>query len=117
MRRVPALTLITITSLLFTAIWFGSTSTANSARKTSDAARDYGNSCASCHGSDGRAKTFKAKFNGAKDLTKPEWQESVSDSHIFNVISNGRKKMPAFGTKFSQARIEALVKFVRGLRK
>ncbi|MDT4968818.1 MAG: hypothetical protein QOJ64_3555 [Acidobacteriota bacterium] len=117
MKQATTLSVMVLAIFLLTGTWFGSTIIANSTGKASDAARDYGNSCASCHGSDGRAKTFKAKFNGAKDLTKPEWQESVSDSHIFNVISNGRKKMPPFGAKFSQARIEALVRFVRGLRK
>ena len=81
------------------------------------AAAIWSKECATCHGKDGRAQTFKAKFNGAKDLTKPSWQESASDSHIFNVISNGHEKMPAFGKKLSQAEIESMVAYVRRLKR
>ncbi len=60
------------------------------------AATLYAKQCASCHGKDGRAKTFKAKFNQARNLTEHGWQEAVSDERIFNSIANGRgKKMPA----------------------
>jgi mono/diheme cytochrome c family protein len=91
-----------------------STGTAVSTRT---AAQLYSKNCASCHGKDGRAKTFKAKFNHARNLTEPGWQEAVSDERIFNSITNGRgKKMPAFGKKFTEAEINSLVLLVRGLR-
>jgi cytochrome c6 len=80
------------------------------------AAELYSKNCASCHGKDGRAKTFKAKFNHARNLTEPGWQEAVSDERIFNSITNGRKKMPAFAKKITEAEINSLVLFVRGLR-
>ena len=89
----------------------------SSSQKRRTAATIWNKECASCHGQDGRAKTFKAKFNGAKDLTKPSWQESASDEHIFNVIVNGHEKMPAFGKKLSQAEIESMVAYVRRLKK
>ena len=77
----------------------------------------YKKYCASCHGNDGRSKTFKAKFNRARDLTDGEWQARVSDERIFNAISNGRGKMPGFEKKMSLAEIESLVTFVRGLKR
>jgi cytochrome c oxidase cbb3-type subunit 3 len=84
---------------------------------TRTAAQLYSKNCASCHGKDGRAKTFKAKFNHARNLTEPGWQEAVSDERIFNSITNGRgKKMPAFGKKITEAEINSLVLLVRGLR-
>ena len=76
--------------------------------------------CVSCHGSDGRAKTNKGKYSHARDLTDAKWQDDVTDERIFNSIMNGRDirgNMPAFGKKFSEAEVNALVKFVRGLRK
>lgn len=77
----------------------------------------YSKHCASCHGKDGRSKTLKAKFNKARNLTEPGWQEAVSDERIFNSIANGRgSKMPAFAKKMSEAEIDALVLFVRGMR-
>ena len=77
----------------------------------------YAKHCASCHGKDGRSKTFKAKFNHARNLTEPGWQEAVSDERIFNSIANGRgKNMPSFSKKMSEAEIDSLVLFVRGMR-
>jgi mono/diheme cytochrome c family protein len=77
----------------------------------------FDKNCATCHGQDGRAKTFKAKFNHARDLTDAKWQGEVSDERIFNSISNGKGKMPAWGKKFSEGEINALVAFVRKLKK
>lgn len=76
----------------------------------------YAKHCASCHGKDGRSKTFKAKFNKARNLTESGWQEAVSDERIYNSIANGRGKMPGFSKKMSEAEIDALVLLVRGLR-
>lgn len=82
-----------------------------------DAATLFAKHCATCHGKDGRAKTFKAKFNHARDLTDAKWQADVSDERLFNSISAGRGKMPAFNKKFSKAEIDALVAHVRSLKK
>ena len=73
--------------------------------------------CATCHGQDGRAKTLKGKFKHARDLTDARWQEEVSDERIFNSISNGKGKMPAWAKKFSEGEINALAAFVRKLKK
>ena len=73
--------------------------------------------CAACHGKDGRAKTFKAKFNHARNLTDPAWQASSTDEHIYESILKGKKKMPAFEKKLSKDEIGALVTYVRMLKK
>jgi cbb3-type cytochrome c oxidase subunit III len=77
----------------------------------------FAKNCATCHGKDGRAKTFKAKFNKARNLTDAPWQEGVSDERLFNSITNGRGKMPAFGKKLSEADIGKLVVYIRTLKK
>jgi len=90
--------------------------TESSAART--AAAIFAKECATCHGKDGQAKTFKAKFNHARNLTEAQWQNSVSDERIFNSINNGKgKKMPAFGKKLSEEEINSLVPYVRGLKK
>lgn len=81
------------------------------------AAELYSKNCATCHGKDGRAKTFKGKLKHTRDLTDPEWQDKASDERIFNSIMNGKGKMPAFGKKLSEQEINTLVTFVRALRK
>jgi mono/diheme cytochrome c family protein len=77
----------------------------------------YAKRCASCHGKDGRANTFKGKLRSARNLTDPQWQADVSDERIFNSITNGRGKMPRYGKKLSEAEINSLVSYVRGLKK
>ena len=77
----------------------------------------YEKKCATCHGKDGRAKTFKGKLKGTRNLTDAAWQTEVSDERIFNSITAGRGKMPAFGAKLSKEQIESLVAHVRSLKK
>lgn len=73
--------------------------------------------CASCHGKDGRAKTFKAKFNHARNLTDPTWQAAITDEHMYESILHGKDKMPAFGKKLSEDEVAALVTYIRMLKK
>jgi len=80
----------------------------------------YTKYCVSCHGRDGQAKTQKAKFNHTRNIADREWQDAVSDERIFNSIMNGRNvrgEMPAFSKKISEQEGDALVTYVRGLKK
>jgi len=77
----------------------------------------YGRRCASCHGTDGRADTPKGKLRSTRNLTDPKWHAEVSDARIFNSIMNGRGYMPSFGKKLSEAEIDSLVSYVRGMKK
>ena len=88
-----------------------------SAQKDADASALFAKNCATCHGKDGQAKTFKAKLNHARNLTDSAWQASVSDERLFNSITNGRRHMPAWGKKLSEAEINSLVIYVRQLKK
>lgn len=69
--------------------------------------------CATCHGKDGRAKTFHGWLVGAQNLTDPKWQEKTTDQEITNAITTGPSVMPAFGKRLSKAEIQALAKYVR----
>ena len=92
-------------------------STTSTARSASQLYSKY---CVSCHGRDGKSQTSKGKYNHARNLTEGEWQDDVSDERIFNSIMNGRNvrgNMPGFGKKINQQEADALVGFVRGLRK
>ncbi|MDQ2920523.1 MAG: c-type cytochrome, partial [Acidobacteriota bacterium] len=84
----------------------------NASQSNRDASVLFAKNCATCHGSDGRARTFKAKFNHARNLTDPQWQAGATDERLFNSISNGKGKMPAWGRKLSKVQINALVAYV-----
>ena len=86
------------------------------AHEEADASHLFDEHCDSCHGKDGKAKTFKAKFNHARNLADAQWQSEVSDERIFNSISNGRGRMPAFTKKLSEEQVNALVNYVRKLK-
>jgi mono/diheme cytochrome c family protein len=78
----------------------------------------YSKNCATCHGRDGRADTFKSKHHShARDLTDARWQSEVSDERILNSIRNGRGRMPAFGRKLTTEQITSLLSYVRELKK
>lgn len=81
-----------------------------------DAASLFNSQCAKCHGRDGRANTKQGRQMHTRDITNAEWQNDVSDERIFNSISRGKGKMPAF-KKLSDAQIDSLVSYVRHLRK
>ena len=79
-----------------------------------DAAANWAQSCASCHGKDGSGNTMMGKKLGLKDYTK---DQGFSDAEATNVIKNGKGKMKGFKGKLSDADIKALVGYVRSLKR
>ncbi len=82
-----------------------------------DARATFDAECAKCHGKDGRAKSLHAKHVHARDMTNASWQNEVSDERLFNSITKGKGKMPAFGKKLSEDQIDALVRYVRQFKR
>ena len=123
MNRIPARAAVSVFGLgivlasMYSAHLVNAGSEKNGSQKDADAAVLFEKKCATCHGKDGEAKTMKAKFNHARNLTDAQWQSEVSDERLFNSISNGKGKMPAWGKKLSEAQINSLVVYVRTLKK
>ena len=82
-----------------------------------DAKATFDAQCAKCHGKDGRAKSLHGKHVHARDMTNASWQNEVSDERLFNSINKGKGKMPAYGKKLSEDQIDALVRYVRQLKR
>jgi len=87
------------------------------AAPAADAGSIFNSKCAKCHGHDGRSKTMRGKLTHARDLSDANWQGEVSDERLFNSISNGKGKMPSFKKKIADSDIDALVSYVRRLRR
>jgi mono/diheme cytochrome c family protein len=85
-------------------------------RAQSDAAKIFKTNCSLCHGPDGSGYTPSGKALKAKDLRSAEVQKQ-SDAELAAVISKGRNKMPAFGSKFSPDVINSLVAYIRQMAK
>jgi mono/diheme cytochrome c family protein len=67
--------------------------------------------CSECHGKRGRGDGPTAPMVKARDLSKLEWQSSVTDESIAKVIREGREKMPAFNLPDSM--VQELVGHIR----
>jgi mono/diheme cytochrome c family protein len=89
---------------------------ANYPKDKVDARSLFVENCATCHGKNGRARTFHGWILGAQNLTDPKFQAEISDPEIIHAIETGPKAMPAFGKKLSESEIEALASYVRTLK-
>lgn len=89
----------------------------NVAASAADAGATFNVKCVKCHGRDGRGKTTQGRRTHARDMTDANWQNDVTDERLFNSISNGRGKMPAFKKSLKENQIDELVSYVRRLRR
>jgi len=97
-----------------------SAATYNEQNNKRPAAQLYSKYCTECHGTDGGSQVKKGKRSHARDLSDAKWQDEVSDERIFNSIMNGRNvrgNMPAFNKKVTDEEADALVTYVRQLKK
>jgi mono/diheme cytochrome c family protein len=101
MKRILALAVLTAFPLTATA---------------DDATALYKAKCAMCHGATGAGDTPIGKKLAIKALSSPDVQKN-SDAQLLQVITNGKGKMPAFGTKLSADQIKQLVAVVRTFAK
>lgn len=82
----------------------------------SDPAALFKSKCVLCHGEDGSGNTPSGKALKAKDLRAEETQKK-SDAEISEVITKGRKTMPAFGQNLKPDQIQQLVAYIHHLGK
>lgn len=87
-----------------------------------DAAANWAQHCASCHGKDGSGSTMMGKKLGVKDYQDAKVQAAFSDAEAARAIkegvkTNGKETMKPFGSKLSDADIEALVTYIRAFKK
>lgn len=90
-----------------------------SAAYADDAADVWKAKCKGCHGEDGKAKTKVGEKEKIEDFTSPKWQDSMADADIKRVIADGsdsNSKMKPFKEKLSEQEIDALVKYIRGMK-
>jgi mono/diheme cytochrome c family protein len=76
-----------------------------------DAQTTWTSLCAGCHGQLGLGNGPMGARVGAKNLSDPRWQSSVTDQQISSVILNGQGRMPAFSLRPDAVR--GLVELIR----
>ena len=81
-----------------------------------DGAALYKSKCALCHGADGAGQTPMGKNMKLRDLRSADVQKQT-DAELAKWIADGKGKMPAYKSKMSAEEINALVAFIRTLKK
>jgi cytochrome c6 len=84
------------------------------AQAQSDAAKVFKTNCSLCHADDGSGSSPTGKAMKAKDLRSDEVQ-SQTDAALAELITKGRGKMPAFGTKIKPDGVASLVAYIRSI--
>ena len=77
----------------------------------------FGKTCAGCHGPDGKGTHPPGFSTPPRNLTDPELQARLTDAMLKETIRYGKGQMPNFGAAFPERDIDALVSYVRTLRK
>jgi mono/diheme cytochrome c family protein len=82
-----------------------------------DPAVIYAQTCARCHGTDGRGDPQIRQQLPVRDFSDPVFQARASNEDIQRVIMAGKGQMPSFGGMLSQPKIQSLSGYVRRLGK
>lgn len=85
------------------------------------AADNWENSCASCHGADGKAQTKQGKKLKIRDYTDPKVQAEMKDEDMLKAIlegyfQNGKQTMNGFKDEYSEQEAKELVAYIRSLK-
>ena len=83
-----------------------------------DADEIFAARCASCHGTDGKARTPAGKKLGAKDLSVSNLSDAEIAARILEGVadSKGASRMPAFKDLLGAAEVAALAAKVKRFR-
>ncbi|HTX42570.1 MAG TPA: cytochrome c [Acidobacteriaceae bacterium] len=76
----------------------------------------YKTKCAMCHGADGTGNTPIGKNMNVRSFKSPE-DIKASDADLFKQTKEGVGKMPAYGSRLTDAQINDVVAYIRTLQK
>ena len=114
MRKLKSSVLLVVFLLGLVSFATSSTDFPASAESFQSGAAIYASHCATCHGSDGRARTAKGKRSGATDFTG-DW--NADEARGIRIITNGKSEMPSFKRKLKANEINAVFNYVLRFRR
>ena len=88
-----------------------------------DGATIYSDTCAQCHGDDGKGKTTKGKRLHIRDFSDPKVQDSFTDDDAIKAVKEGVKDkdnvilMKAYKNDYTDDEVKAVVAYFRTLKK
>src|SRR5437762_12676870 len=77
-----------------------------------DGAETFKAKCAACHGPDGAGNAAAGKAMKVRDLTSSDVQ-AQTDDQLYDIITKGKGKMPAYGNSLGADKCKELVAFIR----
>lgn len=94
---------------------------ATGAAYAAPASENWENSCASCHGADGKGQTKQGKKLKVRDYTDAKVQAELKDEDMCKAILNGvttdgKERMKGFKEEYSEAEAKDLVAYIRALK-
>lgn len=106
----PCLAVATLATLL-----------AASSAFAASAAENFDNSCAKCHGADGKAQSKMGKKLKVRDMTTEEYKKELDDAKALAVLKEGIKRdgkevKKSFAAEFTDEELKALIAHVRTLK-
>jgi mono/diheme cytochrome c family protein len=81
-----------------------------------DGAALFKSKCAMCHGADGKGETSMGKSLKLHDFSSADVQKQT-DAELKKIIEDGKGKMPSYKAKLAAGEADALVAFIRTLKK
>lgn len=93
-------------------------------RAADEVERTWKAKCASCHGNDGKAATAQGKKMKVQDMTTAAWKKEFPADKIKAAINDGVKRekdgvkqeMKGYKDKLTPEQVDALVKYIEGLK-
>jgi cytochrome c6 len=85
-------------------------------RAQDDSAKIYKAKCSMCHAADGSGDSPAGKAMKVPDL-RSEAVQKQTDEQLTEIVTNGKKAMPAYKGKLTADEIKGLVSHLRGLAK
>jgi len=82
----------------------------------STAEKLYKTKCAMCHAADGTGSTPAGKRLHLRDLRSSEVQKQT-DAQLTEIITKGKKDMPAYEKNLKETQIKGLVAYIREMAK
>ena len=87
------------------------------------ASENWENSCASCHGADGKGQTKQGKKLKVKDYTSAAVQAEMKDEEMIKAVlegvkdkDSGKERMKSFKDEIPEAEAKDLVAYIRKLK-
>jgi mono/diheme cytochrome c family protein len=77
----------------------------------------HASDCALCHGKEGDGKGFDARDThmNVHDWRNADYTKKFMDGELYNVMANGKDRMPAYGTRNTPNEIWLMVDYIRSM--